>query len=167
VEKGKRTPGKFNEENRNSGSNGRAWIIQERGQLCPRVPAASALSCGQGCPRSISCGFAAFGASHFSKGMRRPADRRYSSPLHAHAIEERAGTDGIGVCTLQSLGIIAHREVFSPLLHELGSPRDMQNFASGEAKFRHPFFKSQTPFHDPPSGVKRVGFCMAYLYRTV
>jgi hypothetical protein len=46
--------------------------------------------------------------------------------------------------------------IFLPLLHELGSPGDLQNFASGEAKFRHPFFKSQTRLHDPPSGVKRV-----------
>src|ERR1039458_8038159 len=59
-----------------------ARIIQERGQLCPRVPAASAPSCGQACPRSISCGFAAC---------------RYSSLLHADAIEERAGACGIGV----------------------------------------------------------------------
>jgi hypothetical protein len=46
--------------------------------------------------------------------MRWSADRRYGSLLHAHAIEERADTDGIGVFfTLQSLGIIARREDFS------------------------------------------------------
>jgi hypothetical protein len=33
--------------------------FQERGQLCPRVPAAWVPSRGQSCPRSFGCGFAA------------------------------------------------------------------------------------------------------------
>jgi hypothetical protein len=43
----------------------------------------------------------------------------------------------------------------------------MQNFASGEAKFRHPFFKSQTRLHDPPSGVKRVSVWLRLRLRWV
>jgi hypothetical protein len=34
-------------------------IFPERGQLCPRVPADTKATGGQGCPRSFGCGFAA------------------------------------------------------------------------------------------------------------
>ena len=61
-------------------------------------------------------------------------------------------------CTAIPQNHRAPRGFFSSSPYELGSPGDMQTFASGEAKVRHPFenFKPQTRLPGPlPCGVKQ------------
>ena len=86
-----------------------ARIFQDRGQLCPRVPAASVSSHGQSCPRSFGCGSAALGLGVKNPDSATVTDRRYRFIEKFYCSTSRFGISQVADSNGTPLGL--HRVV--------------------------------------------------------